>query len=200
MASHRILSKLFLLNLLVFVAISSAFAQKKKSDKTAEKPAGKSVEAVQTVSAPVPEDVLLPFRNELSDVYLYYQQRWPNPFDIRPATEDTIPKGDAGFRIQLISTPNKAQADSVFNLIKAWTEANQQDYTLYTYFEFRSPNWRIHVGDFYKRNEANLVAARMLETFSTAWVVNDRIIQERSPYYQRWNRQKSEAGNEPSKQ
>jgi hypothetical protein len=182
----------YILLAVLFSASSTLLAQKKKAAKPPpeEKPAPVP-SVVQPVAVAEEKPSYSKWRNELSDVYLYYQLRWPNPFDVRPALEDTIPKGDAGFRIQLLSTPNKTQADSVFTLLKQWTDSTQLDYKLYTYFEFRSPHWRIHVGDFYKINDANHLAARLSTYFPSVWVVRDRIIQARSPYYQRM------AGNKP---
>lgn len=182
---NRNLVILFALSGLFFLGNETAWAQKKKAKPEEQTP----VKVEKKVAAPVePVSSVSPYkqwRSELSDTYITNLQNQFNPFDIKPAAEDTIPKGDLGFRIQLISTRNRTTADSLFTRFQQWADSAALDYKLYSYFEFRSPDYRIHIGDFYRIQDANTLAARLLNDFNRAWVVHSRIIQDRSPFYQR---------------
>lgn len=160
------------------------FAQKNR------KSPSKSPESSQTAQAKpkdiLEEDLLAPYRSSLGDVLYVLMQQQVNPYDIRPVAEDTIPKGDAGYRIHLISTTDRVTADTLYKRFKVWADSTSDiDFKLYGYFEFRSPSYRIHIGDFYSLVDANKLAARIQSLFPDAWVVRARIIQDRSPFYQR---------------
>lgn len=76
----------------------------------------------------------------------------------------------AGYRVQLIANPTKA------SVVKVKTQflGIHPDAKIYmTYFQ---PNYRLRVGDFKTKMEANQYLKTILHDFPAAWVVNDTIV------------------------
>jgi len=75
-----------------------------------------------------------------------------------------------GFRIQVISTNNRAKA------LEAKTKVYQQFPELKAYLLYQSPNYRLRVGNFKDRMEAETYLEDMKSIFPTGiYIVNDRI-------------------------
>ncbi len=115
----------------------------------------------------------------------------PDPSDRFLAIEHTIPEAfrlsernlheidnNAGYRIQLLSTQNIDEADSKSLDYYDWASEYQQmpfDRTPEAYIDFRPPYYRVRIGDFRRRSEANSYLAILREYFPGAWVVMDTI-------------------------
>jgi hypothetical protein len=75
-----------------------------------------------------------------------------------------------GFRIQVISTNNRAKA------LEAKTKVYQQFPELKAYLLYQSPNYRLRVGNFKDRMEAETYLESIKSIFPTGiYIVNDRI-------------------------
>jgi hypothetical protein len=84
-----------------------------------------------------------------------------------------------GFRIQIFQSASKPEADARADQAVRWWEtqasglglpAMPEVYTLY-----RAPYYRVRVGNFSSRNEANAARAELLRQFPNAFIVQDRV-------------------------
>ena len=82
-----------------------------------------------------------------------------------------------GYRIQLISTVNIAEADSVRLRYYDWAVNQQFSYSRLpeAYVVFRQPNYRVRVGDFRSRARAIEFLEKVRPHFTGAWVIMDTI-------------------------
>lgn len=133
----------------------------------------------------MPFDTYFASRSRLSDTYSTRAHWVSNPYDIKPVEKNTVPMGNQGFRIQIATYDRLDKADSVKTAFDLWADSADVDYRLYSYVEFRSPKYRVNVGDFYDRTDALQLGRVLRRYFRESWVVYDKIIQDRSPYYQR---------------
>jgi len=98
------------------------------------------------------------------------------PDDYRNVTSTTVDsRNRQGFRVQLLSTQNRIDAEIVLENYKIWLASQQIDHKPKGYIHFRAPFFRIHVGDFYERNDAFELVKLLKNQFPDAWVVADTI-------------------------
>lgn len=121
------------------------------------------------------ERMLLGTRSQLSNHYsddmvevpdLYMQEIIVNERQIDPY---------AGYRVQLLSTRNVAEADSVRDYFVAWADSTIAGYEPDAYVVFRSPNYRVRAGDFQNRDRAIHFSGMLKSRYPDAWVVHERI-------------------------
>jgi len=100
----------------------------------------------------------------------------PFPDDYRVVTSGTsLTQSRQGFRVQLLSTQNRNDAEIMLENYKIWLASQRMDYKPKGYIQFRAPFFRVHVGDFYDRNVAFELVKLMKSQFPDAWVVADTI-------------------------
>lgn len=87
----------------------------------------------------------------------------------------------AGFRVQIISTRNVAEADSLQDDFRAWANERFDGYDPEVYVFFRQPYYRVRTGDFRDRNQAIEFSRLLKIRYPEAWVVHDRIEPDRAP-------------------
>lgn len=80
-----------------------------------------------------------------------------------------------GFRVQLISTQNREDAEIMLESYKIWLARQRFDQNPKGYILFRAPFFRVHIGDFYDRSVAMDLVQRMKDQFPDAWVVADEV-------------------------
>jgi hypothetical protein len=73
-----------------------------------------------------------------------------------------------GYRIQIFSTPNRQEAEQ-----KRIEALQQLAYPVYVVFQ--SPYYRVHVGDFLTRAQAQRALSEVRLRYPSAWVVPDRV-------------------------
>lgn len=88
-----------------------------------------------------------------------------------------------GFRVQLISTQNRADAEIMLESYKIWLATQRFDHNPKGYIQFRAPFFRVHVGDFLERAPAMDLVQRMKDQFPDAWVVADTIDPDEASKY-----------------
>lgn len=128
------------------------------------------------------EDVsLAEYRNSLKEVQAVYQNGIPEEYQqILEYVE--VDRGDRGFRIQIASVTKKNDADEAIRKFNEWIFAREDiRYKAHAYVEFKSPYFKVHVGDFQTRNEALEYNKKVKRAFVDAWVVNDKINLDRTP-------------------
>jgi hypothetical protein len=120
-----------------------------------------------------------------------------SPMDRLIAAENTIPEvyrlsdddrrdveTNSGYRIQLMTTERISIADSMSLAYYDWAESyDEMPFATIpeAYVTFRQPFYRVRVGDFRRRSEANAFLAIVREHFPGAWVVMDTIDPELVP-------------------
>lgn len=115
-------------------------------------------------------------RSRLSDLYASQQHDMPQAFmkeDKGDASLNSDPT--AGYRVQIKSTRDQQLADSVANQFRTWSDSTIAGYNAQAYVSFNQPFYRVHIGDFQKRDQANSFSQLVKPRYPEAWVVHDRI-------------------------
>lgn len=92
----------------------------------------------------------------------------------------------SGFRVQLLTTTNIAVADSMSLEYYDWIDEADEEQISFSpapdaYITFRQPYYRVRIGDFRERSDANAYLRVLRERFPGAWVVIDTIDPEMAP-------------------
>lgn len=96
---------------------------------------------------------------------------------------NTSQRSRQGFRVQLISTQNREDAEIMLESYKIWLASQRFDHNPKGYILFRAPFFRVHIGDYYERPMAMDLVQRMKAQFPDAWVVADTIDPEEASKY-----------------
>lgn len=153
---------------------------------------GELAEDAETVAAEEEEVAVsaLLSMEELSELRLHASARFtsgqnPVPEVFRLNDEDTRDiDTNAGFRIQLLSTERVSVADSMSLAYYDWASEFDNvpfDVLPEAYVTYRQPFYRVRIGDFRRRSDANMYLAIVREQFPGAWVVMDTIDPELAP-------------------
>lgn len=115
-------------------------------------------------------------RSKLSDVHGSLNHDMPEVF-LKQDSSDASLNSDPfdGYRVQIISTKNRALADTVANKFRSWADTTVQGYNPRAYVFFKQPFYKVHIGDFQQREQANSFSRLIKRRYSDAWVVHDRI-------------------------
>lgn len=95
----------------------------------------------------------------------------------------------SGFRIQIISTPNKQEADQMVEHVLAWWRdfvMNASLYELYpqiepvppVYQDFRAPYYRVRIGNFINRKDAEHLLDVVEKSYASAFIAPDMVMIE----------------------
>ncbi len=115
-------------------------------------------------------------RSSLSDVYLTQKQDIPDIYLKADSAGERIYRNPYdGYRIQILSTRNVERADSVANSFRMWSDSTISGYAADAYVSFRQPHFKVHVGDFQMRDQANRFSRLIKKRYPDAWVVHDKI-------------------------
>ena len=122
--------------------------------------------------------ILYQSRSFLSDRFTNLEHDMPVSF-LREINhnEREIDKSE-GFRIQILSTRNVAQADSVRDDFRLWSSQQIENQHVDAYIFFRQPYYRVRIGDFSSRSNAIEFSQLLKPRYPEAWVVHDRIVPE----------------------
>jgi len=116
------------------------------------------------------------YLSSLRDTYISSQHEIPEGFlTYRKNEENDEANNRNGYRIQIISTRDVSKADSVSQKFQIWSDSLDTYYKPQPYIIFRQPYFRVHVGDFQKRDTAITYSSIIKQEFPGAWVVHDRI-------------------------
>jgi hypothetical protein len=120
-------------------------------------------------------------RSYLSDRFATLEQDIPEIFLREVAREEREIDPYAGFRVQILSTRNVAEADSIRDDFRAWANERIEGYEAEAYIYFRQPNYRVRTGDFHDRDAAIDFSRIVKNRYPEAWVVHDRIEPQNVP-------------------
>lgn len=118
------------------------------------------------------------YQSSLSDTYTYKTNDIPEPFKrlkIEEQEEDDERDLFEGYRVQIYSGQDVALADTIAMQFRAWSDTTITGYQADTYTFFRSPYYRVHVGDFHDRDRAIYYSNLLKRRFRDSWVVYDRV-------------------------
>lgn len=114
-------------------------------------------------------------RTQLSDAYAYRENEIPDAFN-QVRVEQKVEKNIyQGYRIQIYSGQDVSEADTIAYHFKAWADTTISGYNPDTYVFFRTPYYRVHIGDFHERERAIRFSNLVKRQFRDAWVVYDRV-------------------------
>lgn len=114
-------------------------------------------------------------RSRLSDSYSNRTNEIPEYFTRKKTEREVIFNPNEGFRIQIYSGQSVEMADKIASRFRTWADTTIANYLPQTYTFFRTPYYRVHVGDFHDRERAILFSNIVKRAFPDAWVVHDRV-------------------------
>ncbi len=121
------------------------------------------------------ELLLVRTRSYIENQFTEQEQTIPDIFLREFVAEEREIDPYAGFRVQLLSTRDIAEADTVRDSFVAWADKMITGYEVDAYVLFRPPNYRVRVGDFRNRDQAIKLSNMLKSKYPDAWVVHDRI-------------------------
>lgn len=113
-------------------------------------------------------------RSRLSDVFATQDSEIPEIFT-KESTGRDIGDPYQGYRIQLFSTRDVSQADSLANEFRFWAEEVFDEYVPKVYVLFRQPYYKVHIGNFHFQDRAQQLNRFLKQYYPDAWVVPDQI-------------------------
>ncbi len=115
-------------------------------------------------------------RNSLSDIHLSQKHDMPATFLKTDSSSESLNENPFdGYRVQILSTRKLAIADSVAASFRLWSDTTITGYNAKAYVSFRQPYFKVHIGDFQQRGQANSYSQLVKRKYPDAWVVHDRI-------------------------
>lgn len=98
----------------------------------------------------------------------------PTPAPERPVTRPGSLRTITGYRVQIFQSSNKDEADRrVADAIAWWRRTNEGTPEVYTLY--RAPYYRVRVGNYATRGEADRAARSVGGSFPGSFVVQDRV-------------------------
>jgi hypothetical protein len=114
-------------------------------------------------------------RTQLSDAYAYRENEIPEGFNRIKQHQEVEKNLYEGYRIQIYSGQNVDEADTTAAHFRAWADTTIVGYQPNTYVFFRTPHYRVHVGDFHEHERAVQFSNIVKRYFKDAWVVYDKV-------------------------
>lgn len=113
--------------------------------------------------------------SSLSDLHASQSNDIPEAF-----TQIKVPKEvevdlTKGYRIQIYSGQDLNDADTTAMRFRAWSDTTLVGYQPETYTFFKTPFYRVHIGDFHDRQRALNFSKIVKRIFRDAWVVYDTV-------------------------
>ena len=113
--------------------------------------------------------------SSLSDLYSSQQNEIPEVFEKIKTYKEQEFDVSKGYRIQIYSGESVAEADTIAAKFRGWINNSIVGYQAETYTFFKSPHYRVHVGDFHNREQALNYSRLVKREFKDAWVVYDTV-------------------------
>ncbi|RNC85272.1 MAG: SPOR domain-containing protein [Balneola sp.] len=117
------------------------------------------------------------YRSTLSDTYQNKSNPIPDEYARIKVEEENKDQKNLfeGYRVQLYSGRNVAMADTIASIFRAWSDTTIVGYQAETYTFFKTPYYKVHVGNFHDRDRAIYYSNLLKRRFREAWVVYDRV-------------------------
>lgn len=114
-------------------------------------------------------------RTTLADSYSSKQNKIPEAFNRTKIEREVERNIYEGYRVQIFSGENVIGADTTAGNFRAWADTTLAGYQPDTYVFFKTPYYRVHVGDFHERDRAIQFSNIVKRFFKDAWVVYDNV-------------------------
>lgn len=122
----------------------------------------------QPVPAPVAQSLMTKYFQNGQKVYIDADQNLDAFVAAHVAINENSSSKQAGYRIQVFAGSRDGA-----NIARAKALRNFANFT--AYLIPIEPNYRVRVGDFTSRGEAQVICDQMRSTFPSAWVVKDNV-------------------------
>ncbi len=160
--------------LVAIMVISFGCSTTKKASRNRD--ADRDSTAISNADMTELQQILVENRSKLSDVHTSQKQDMPKAFMKKDSSSEAINNDPYdGYRVQIISTRDIQLADSVANQYRAWADSTIKGYSAKAYTFFRQPFYKVQIGDFQQREQANTYSKLIKRKYPDAWVVHDRI-------------------------
>ncbi len=166
---------LLLLPVLLLIAYGCSTTEQSLSDDTD----GKETRFTDEDSSN--DEMLASLRTTLADAYSNKQNKIPEGFNRIKVKQEVQKNIYEGYRIQIFSGEDVIGADTTAGNFRAWADTTLSGYQPDTYVFFKTPYFRVHVGDFHNRDKAIQVSNLVKRYFKDAWVVYDNVNPEKVP-------------------
>jgi len=167
-------SAAFLIVIITLIGLGCSTSQKATGDRDVS--ADSDTAAVNFENMSELQRLLAQNRSSLSDLHTSQKHDMPAAFMKKDSSNETINSNPYdGYRVQIISTRDVQLADSVANQYRAWADTTINGYMARAYTFFRQPFYKVHIGDFQERDQANSFSKLLRRQYPDAWVVHDRI-------------------------
>ena len=167
-------SAAFLIVIITLIGLGCSTSQKATGDRDVS--ADSDTAAVNFENMNELQRLLAQNRSSLSDLHTSQKHDMPAAFMKKDSSNETINSNPYdGYRVQIISTRDVQLADSVANQYRAWADTTINGYMARAYTFFRQPFYKVHIGDFQERDQANSFSKLLRRRYPEAWVVHDRI-------------------------
>jgi len=120
-------------------------------------------------------------RTTLADSYASKQNEIPEGFNRTKVQREVERNIYEGYRVQIFSGEDVVGADTTAGNFRAWADTTLSGYQPQTYVFFKTPYYRVHVGDFHERNKAIQFSNIVKRFFKDAWVVYDNVDPQNVP-------------------
>ncbi|MFP8488554.1 SPOR domain-containing protein [Gracilimonas sp. Q87] len=114
-------------------------------------------------------------RTTLADSYSNKKNEIPEVFNQTKIQREVEKNIYEGYRIQIFSGEDVVGADTTAGNFRAWADTTIAGYQPKTYVFFKTPYYRVHVGDFHERDKAIQFSNIVKRYFKDAWVVYDNV-------------------------
>ncbi|MDZ7807142.1 MAG: hypothetical protein U5K71_08495 [Gracilimonas sp.] len=114
-------------------------------------------------------------RTTLADSYSNKQNKIPDAFNQTKVKREVEKNIYEGYRIQIFSGEDVVGADTTAGNFRAWADTTIAGYQPETYVFFKTPYYRVHIGDFHERDKAIQFSNIVKRFFKDAWVVYDNV-------------------------
>ncbi|WP_018126558.1 SPOR domain-containing protein [Balneola vulgaris] len=162
-------SLLLILSVLVLACSSSS----QTIDTPSDSPSANEGNTTETTEGN--NDTAAPLISSLSDSYAAYSNDIPAEYkEIKKVVEEEVDL-TRGFRVQIYSGESVTRADTIASQFRAWADTSITGYQAETYTFFKTPYYRVHVGDFHDRDFALEYSKLVKRVFKDAWVVYDKV-------------------------
>jgi hypothetical protein len=120
-------------------------------------------------------------RTTLADSYSSKQNEIPEAFNRIKVQQEVEKNIYEGYRIQIFSGEDVVGADTTAGNFRAWADTTIAGYQPETYVFFKTPYYRVHIGDFHERDKAIQFSNIVKRFFKDAWVVYDNVNPQNVP-------------------
>lgn len=166
----------FLLPLLAVILIAFGCKSTETATDRDEVSADADTAMVEAGEVSALQDMLNTYRSRLSDVYASQQHDMPDAYLKKGSSDEPLNRDPYdGYRVQILSTRELKVADSLASSFRIWSDTTITGYNPPAYVSFRQPYFKVHIGDFQQRDQANRFSQLLKKKFPDAWVVHDRI-------------------------